>query len=183
MIHTSRLLEKYRKEVGKLKEELSLPNILAVPRIEKIVVNTGIGKLLQQQPKDLDKFIDILKKITGQRPVLRPARKAVSAFKVREGQVVGLSVTLRGRRMYDFFDKLVNAALPRSRDFRGLSRSGFDGKGNYSLGLREHLIFPEMVTEESQVGNLGLEISIVTNSRSNEHAYQLLKKLGFPFKD
>lgn len=164
----------------KLKQELNLSHDLAVPRLEKIVVNSGIGKLLQQQPKVQESFQAILRKITGQQPVVTSAKKAIAGFKIRKGQIVGLRVTLRGKRMYDFFDKLINVALPRSRDFRGVSRSGFDGHGNFSLGLRDHSVFPEMAQEEIGTG-LGVEVTIVTTAKSDAEAYKLLKKFGFPF--
>lgn len=165
-----------------LRTELVLDNLFSVPKVEKVVVNAGIGRLLQQQPKSLDVVLDSVARITGQKPMATRAKKAISAFKIREGQVVGATVTLRGRRMYEFLDKLVNAALPRTRDFRGVSRKGFDGCGNYSLGIREQLIFPEMAQEENATP-FGLEITVVTTAKSPEAGYLLLKKLGFPFKD
>lgn len=179
----TRLLERYKKKIlPELKQELKLRDDLAVPRLVKIVVNAGIGKLLQQQPKALENVQNSLKLITGQKPVATLAKKAIAGFKVRDGQIVGLIVTLRGERMYEFFDKLINAALPRSRDFRGVARQGFDGHGNYSLGLREHLIFPEMAQEEAE-GTFGLEVTIATTASSDEQAYLLLKKFGFPFRE
>lgn len=179
----NRLLEQYKKQiVPALRAELKLSNDLAVPRVMKIVVNTGIGRLLQQQPKALEAVAATVARITGQKPVMRKAKKAISAFKIREGQIVGVSVTLRGARMYDFLDKLVNAALPRTRDFRGISRSGFDGKGNYSVGIREHLVFPEMAQEEMDL-SFGLQVTVATSAGADEPAYLLLKKMGFPFKD
>ncbi len=179
----TRLLQQYRTKVlPELKTQLKVSNDLAIPRIEKIRVNAGVGKLLQQQPKALDEFIKIMRQITGQQPVVTRAKKAISGFKIREGQAVGLAVTLRGKRMYDFLDKLINVTLPRNRDFRGLSKQGFDGNGNYSLGIREHLVFPEMAQEEIGV-NFGVEVTIVTTTKNDESAYQMLKKLHFPFKD
>lgn len=182
-----RLLEQYRTKVlPKLKQELNLSHDLAVPRLEKIVVNSGVGKLLQQQPKAQESFQAALRKITGQQPVVTRAKKAIAGFKIREGQIVGLRVTLRGKRMYDFLDKLINAALPRSRDFRGVSRKGFDGRGNFSLGLRDHSIFPEMAQEEEagfSAAGLGIEVTILTTAGRDQEAYELLKKLGFPFRD
>jgi len=178
-----RLLEQYKKTVlPELRKELVLSNDLAAPRLVKVVVNAGIGRLLQQQPKELDNLIATFARIVGQRPVSRKARKAISAFKIREGQIVGLSATLRGKRMYEFVDKLVNSALPRTRDFRGISPSGFDHHGNYSLGLREHIVFPEM-SGEDVAGVFGLEVTVVTTAKTREQAFKLLKKLGFPFKD
>lgn len=177
----NRLQEHYKKEIlPALMKELELGNALAVPRVEKVVVNVGIGRLLQQQPKALDPVVAAVARITGQKPVMRKAKKAISAFKIREGQIVGVSVTLRGARMYDFLDKLVNVALPRTRDFRGISRRGFDGKGNYSLGIREHLVFPEMAQEEMDL-TFGLQVTVATSAGADEPAYLLLKKMGFPF--
>jgi large subunit ribosomal protein L5 len=179
----TRLLEVYKTKVlPELKRDLQIKNDYSMPRIEKIVVNAGIGKLLASQPKNLDLFLKIIEQITGQHPVTTRAKKAIAGFKIRENQVVGLSVTLRGKRMYDFLDKLISIALPRSRDFRGLSRKGFDGRGNYSLGIKEHIVFPEMIAEETDAA-MGLQITIATSSGEDELAYQLLKKLGFPFKD
>lgn len=181
----TRLLEQYRTRVlPKLKEELHLSNDLAAPRLEKIVLNAGVGKLLQSSggPKNLDNYRAALAKISGAVPLVTNARIAIAGFKIRQGQIVGLAVTLRGKRMYDFLDKLINVALPRSRDFRGLSRRGFDGRGNYSLGLREHVIFPEMAQEEL-TSTFGLEVTIVTTAKNDEAGYLLLKKLGMPFRD
>ena len=177
----TRLLERYRSTiVPQLQTELKLSNRMAVPRIEKIVVNAGLGKPLVAQPKNLEAFTGAFRKIVGQQPLVTKARKAISAFKIREGQIVGLAATLRGKRMYDFLDKLVNVAPPRARDFRGIPRSGFDGRGNYSLGLREHVIFPEMAQEEV-ASTFGLQVTVVTTARNDEEAFALLKKFGFPF--
>ncbi|OGE82589.1 MAG: 50S ribosomal protein L5 [Candidatus Doudnabacteria bacterium RIFCSPHIGHO2_01_FULL_49_9] len=179
----SRLMQEYKKKIRPaLREELKIANIHAVPRIEKIVVNAGIGRILQQNPKVLDKLVEVMGKITGQRPVVTRAKKAIAGFKIRQGQTVGLTATLRSKRMYDFLDKLVNIAFPRTRDFRGLSRSGFDGRGNYNCAVREVIVFPE-AGEGNMEGNFGLEITIVTSAQTNEAAYQLLKKYRFPFKD
>lgn len=179
----SKLLKHYKEEVlPVLMKELGLKNRMAVPRLQKVVVNAGIGKLLQNQPKALEAVTESLAKITGQKPVASRAKKAISAFKIREGQIVGTKVTLRGRRMYDFLEKLIGVGLPRTRDFRGISRKGFDGRGNYTLGFREQIVFPEMAQEELSV-NFGAEISIATTAESDEAGYLLLKKLGFPFKD
>lgn len=179
----SRLLTQYRsKIVPELQKQLLVGNVLAVPRLQKIVVNVGLGKQLAAQPKALENFVQMTQNITGQHPVQTRAKKAISGFKVRENQIVGLVVTLRGKRMYDFLDKLINAGLPRTRDFRGLSRNGFDGRGNYSLGLRENIVFPEMAQEEAQ-NNFGLQITIATTAKTDERGYALLKKFGFPFKD
>ena len=174
-------MQQYRTKISpQLQEELKLQNPMAAPRLEKIVVNSGLGKPLVQHPKNLETFTEAFRKIVGQQPLVTKARKAISAFKIREGQIVGLAATLRGKRMYDFFDKLVNVTLPRGRDFRGLSRSGFDGHGNYSLGLREHIVFPEMAQEEV-AATFGVEVTIVTSAKRDDAAYALLKKFGFPF--
>lgn len=179
----TRLLQKYRTKVTPaLKRDLNIGNDHSIPRIEKIVVNAGIGKLLASSPKNLDTFSKIMEQTTGQHPITTRAKKAIAGFKIRQNQIVGLVVTLRGKRMYDFLDKLISVALPRSRDFRGLSRKGFDGRGNFSLGLKEHLVFPEMIAEEMDI-NMGLQITIAISANTDEQAYQLLKKLGFPFKD
>ncbi|KKW29779.1 MAG: 50S ribosomal protein L5 [Parcubacteria group bacterium GW2011_GWA2_52_8] len=165
----TRLLERYRSTiVPQLQTELKLSNRMAVPRIEKIVVNAGLGKPLVAQPKNLEAFTGAFRKIVGQQPLVTKARKAISAFKIREGQIVGLAATLRGKRMYDFLDKLVNVALPRARDFRGIPRSGFDGRGNYSLGLREHVIFPEMAQEEV-ASTFGLQVTVVTKKARSQN--------------
>lgn len=178
-----RLMEQYKTKVlPALQNELKVKSAMAVPRITKIVINAGIGRILQAQPKALDNLVASLAKVTGQKPALRHAAKAISAFKIRQGQIVGLSVTLRGARMYDFLDKLINVALPRTRDFRGVSKDGFDGRGNYSLGLKEHLVFPEMAQEEMET-SFGLQVNIVTTAGNDVAGYLLLKKLGFPFKD
>lgn len=179
----SRLRQQYQTQiVPELKQELAIANVYAVPRIEKIVVNAGLGRALTANPKNLDKLVEAFRRITGQQPIITHARKAIAGFKIREGQIVGLAVTLRGKRMYDFLDKLINVAWPRTRDFRGLSRSGFDGRGNYSAGLKEHIVFPE-AAESDVEGAFGLEVSIVTTAKTDEAGYKLLKKFGFPFKD
>lgn len=179
----ARLLEQYKTKIApELKEELALGNVFAVPRIVKVNVNAGIGRILQSAPKSLDNLTQAFQRIVGQRPLEARARDSISAFKIREGQVVGLAATLRGKRMYEFLDKLINVALPRTRDFRGISRAGFDKHGNYTLGLREHIVFPEMAQEETSTP-FGLEVTIVTTARDDEQAYLLLKKMGFPFKD
>jgi len=179
----TRLLEKFNKTIlPELAVELKLPSKFSVPRVTKVVINAGIGRVLQQQPKDLDRIVESIGKIAGQKPVVTQAKKAISAFKIREGQAVGVRVTLRGKRMYEFLDKLVNAALPRTRDFRGISRTGFDGRGNYALGIREHMVFPEMAQEEVD-SSFGLQVIVATSAGTDDAGYLLLKKLGFPFKD
>jgi len=156
-------------------------HILAVPRVEKVVISVGIGRYAHNQ-QFMDFISSELALLSGQKPQLRKARKSVAGFKVREGMPSGLRVTLRGRRMYDFLEKLVNIALPRVRDFRGLSRKGFDGKGNYNLGLREHTVFPEIIYESmDKVFSLG--IAVMTTARTDEEALALLRAMGFPFKE
>ena len=177
----TRLLQQYKTKIQpELKTELSIGNALAVPRIEKIVVNAGIGRVLQQNPKNLDKLVEAFRKITGQQPIQTRASKAIAGFKIRQGQIVGMTATLRGKRMYDFLDKFINVAMPRTRDFRGLSPKGFDGRGNYSAGLKEHIVFPEM-SEADVEAVFGLQITIATTAGNDDAGYKLLKKFGFPF--
>jgi len=175
------LKERYMNEVvPALKKNLNLDNIMQVPRIQKIVVNTGVGEALDNA-KALDAAVADLTQITGQKPVVNKARKSIAAFKLREGRAIGVKVTLRGERMWSFLDRLMNVALPRVRDFRGVSPNSFDGRGNYTLGLREQLVFPEI--EYDKIDKLrGLEISIVTTARTDDESRQLLQLLGMPFK-
>ncbi|HXE89687.1 MAG TPA: 50S ribosomal protein L5 [Terriglobales bacterium] len=177
----ARLREKFRTEVAPaLMKEFSLKNPMAVPRLEKIVVNMGVGEATQNV-KVLDPAVHELTQITGQKPVVTRAKKSIAAFKVRSGMPIGVMVTLRGDRMYEFFDRLVNIALPRVRDFRGVSTRSFDGRGNYTLGLREQLIFPEI--DYAKVDKLkGMNVTIVTTARSDAEARALLKHLGMPFR-
>lgn len=167
------------KIVPQLLKDLSLDNTMAVPRIEKIVVNAGVGKTLKDG-KMLDAIIEDLKRITGQTPVKTIAKKSIAGFKIRENQVVGLVVTLRGQRMYDFLQKLVNIALPRVRDFKGVNPNSFDGHGNYSIGLREQIVFPETTREHIEY-TFGFEVNIQTSTEDDKQARALLKSLGFPF--
>ncbi|OGE76248.1 MAG: 50S ribosomal protein L5 [Candidatus Doudnabacteria bacterium RIFCSPHIGHO2_02_FULL_48_21] len=177
----TRLQELYNKQIlPALKTELKIDNIQAVPRIQKIVINAGIGRILQQNPKALDALVETMRKITGQQPVITKASKAIAGFKIRQGQTVGLTVTLRQKRMYDFLDKFINVVMPRTRDFRGLSPKGFDGRGNYNCGVKEVLVFPE-TGEGAGETSFGLEVTIVTTAKNNEEGFQLLKKFGFPF--
>lgn len=177
----NRLQEKYTKEVlPKLKEQFGITNTLACPRIEKIVINAGLGKSVEGDSSYIDAAVDVLARITGQKPVKTLARKSISNFKIREGMVVGTKVTLRGEQMYAFLDKLINVALPRVRDFRGLSNKSFDGKGNYSIGFNEHIVFPEISSDEVEK-IVGLEINIVTTATTDEHGRALLKDMGIPF--
>ncbi len=177
----NRMREKYQQEVvPALIKEFNYPNVMMVPRIQKVVVNIGLGEALDNA-KAIDAAVSDLEKITGQKPVLRRARKSIAAFKLREGRIIGVKVTLRGARMWDFLDRLINIALPRVRDFRGISPNAFDGRGNYTLGLRDQLVFPEI--EYDKVDKLrGMEISIVTTARNDEEGRALLKLLGMPFK-
>jgi len=170
----------YKEKIApKLATELGLPNAMAVPHIEKVVINVGVGKTLKDA-KMLDAIIEDISRISGQAPVKTLAKKSISGFKIRENQVVGLVVTLRGSRMYDFLEKLVNVALPRVRDFKGLNPKSFDGHGNYSIGVREQIVFPE-TTREHIEHTFGFEVNIQTSTDDDKKAYALLKSLGFPF--
>lgn len=176
-----RLQEQYNKKIiPALKDKFNFGNVMQVPKIKKIVVNAGVGKV-KEDKKKVDQIAEELKKITGQAPVKTKARMSISGFKVRENQVVGIVCTLRGFKMYSFLDKLINVALPRVRDFQGVSPQSFDGRGNYHLGLKEQLVFPE-VSSESLDNIFGLEVSIVTNAKKDEPARELLRLMGFPFK-
>jgi large subunit ribosomal protein L5 len=177
----NRLKEIYREEIApELFEELNLENVMQVPKIEKIVLNIGVGEALDD-PKALDAAVRDLTTITGQRPVVTKAKKSIANFKLREGRVIGTKVTLRGDRMWAFLDRLVNVALPRVRDFRGISPDSFDGRGNYTLGLKEQLIFPEIDYDEVDKVR-GMELTIVTTAENDDQARALLTKVGMPFK-
>jgi len=175
-----RLKLKYREEViPTLNNQFNYANVMQVPRLEKIVLNIGLGEAIQN-PKALEAAQADLVAISGQRPVITKAQKSISAFKLRAGMSIGLMVTLRGNRMYEFMDKLVNAVLPRIRDFQGQSRKSFDGRGNYSLGLKEQIIFPEI--DYSKVDRIrGLQVTIVTTASNDEECMYLLEYLGMPF--
>jgi len=176
------LKQKYIKEIiPKFKADFGLKNDLAVPKVTKVVLNVGTGQALKDA-KFLEAVAKDLTSISGQKPLLTRAKKSISNFKIRAGMIIGAKVTLRGKRMYDFLDKLINNALPRVRDFRGLSKSGFDGKGNYTLGLQEHTVFPEINPNEVERIH-GLDISIVTTAADNQSGEALLKYLGFPFQE
>jgi len=163
----------------KLQKEMNLKSVMAVPTLEKVVCNVGVGKGLKDD-KYVEAVISTLSRITGQKPIRTKAKKSIAAFKIREGNTVGLKVTLRGERMWDFIAKLIHASLPRVRDFQGLKINSFDGKGNYTIGIKEHIIFPEIKADE--VENLhGLEIIVVTTAQTDEAARQLLIALEFPF--
>jgi len=178
----SRLYEKYKNEfVAELQNELGIKNKMAVPRLEKIVINMGAGDAIQNI-KLLDTAKAELGQITGQLPVIGRARKSISAFKLRKGQAIACFVTLRSKRMYEFFDRLVNIVLPRVRDFKGVSPKSFDGRGNYTLGMREQLVFPEIDYTKVERSR-GMNITIVTSARNDREALALLKKLGMPFRE
>lgn len=175
------LKERYQKEIiPALMRSLKLKNIMEVPRLERIVINIGVGEALDN-PKALDAAVADLSIITGQKPIITKARKSIANFKLREGRSIGVKVTLRGDRMWAFYDRLVNIALPRVRDFRGVSPNSFDGRGNYTLGLREQLVFPEI--DYDKIDKLrGMEITIVTTAKTDEAGRQLLDLLGMPFR-
>lgn len=175
------LKERYQKEiVPALMKSLGLKNIMQVPRVEKVVVNIGVGEALENA-KALDAAVADLSRVTGQKPIVTRARKSIANFRLREGRAIGVKVTLRGERMWAFLDRLMNIALPRVRDFRGVSPNAFDGRGNYTLGLREQLVFPEI--EYDQIDKLrGLEVTIVTTAHNDELGRQLLEMLGMPFR-
>ena len=176
----SRLKEKYAKEVRKkIQDEFKIENPMAVPKIEKVVVNMGVGEAIQNA-KILDSAVDELAQISGQKPVVTKAKKSIASFKLREGQSIGTMVTLRGEKMYEFLDRLISIALPRVRDFRGVPAKSFDGRGNYTIGIRDHLIFPEI--DVSKVDKpKGMNITIVTTAKNDEQARFLLRELGMPF--
>jgi large subunit ribosomal protein L5 len=176
-----RLRTKFEKEVAPaLLKELELKNVMAVPRLNKIVVNMGVGEATQNS-KILDPAVNELGQITGQKPIVTRAKKSIAAFKVREGQSIGAMVTLRGDRMYEFLDRLVNIVLPRVRDFRGVSTKSFDGRGNFTLGLHDQLIFPE-ISYEKVDKQKGMNVTIVTTAANDNQARTLLKHLGMPFR-
>jgi large subunit ribosomal protein L5 len=178
--YTARLKERYDREIRvALKEELGLESIMQVPRVEKITLNMGVGEA-KTEAKALDAAIEELTTIAGQRAQVRRARKSIAQFKVREGMAVGAKVTLRGARMYEFLDRLISIALPRIRDFRGLNPGSFDGRGNYSLGIREQLIFPEINYDDIQQIR-GLDVTITTSAETDDQARALLQAFGLPF--
>lgn len=177
----ARLREKYKNEIAPaLAKEFDIKNPMAIPKIEKIVVNMGLGEA-SANAKILDVASDELKVVTGQKPVITKAKKSIAAFKLRQGMSIGTMVTLRGDRMYEFLDRLISIALPRVRDFRGISRKAFDGRGNYTLGVREQLIFPEIDFNKVDKTR-GMNISIVTTAKTDEQARSLLKSMGMPFR-
>jgi len=177
-----RLLEQYKKTVlPALQKEFGIKNVMAVPRIEKVVINTGIGRILKDD-KAIQKLAKDLSLLSGQKAIERKAKKSIASFKLREGVTIGYSVTLRGKRMYDFLDRMIALALPMSKDFRGIELKNFDAKGNLNFGIREHSIFPE-ITYETLKDIFGLQVTVVTkNSQSREQGISLLRMLGFPLK-
>jgi len=177
--YSPRLKDAYSELRPQRPEELELKSIMQVPRIEKITLNMGVGDA-KTDAKALDAAIEELTTIAGQRAQVRRARKSIAGFKIREGMPIGARITLRGDRMYEFFDRLVSIALPRIRDFRGLSPRSFDGRGNYSIGIREQIIFPE-IDYDDIAGIRGLDVAITTSAKTDEHAFALLRSLGLPF--
>ena len=177
----SRLRERYEKEVAPaLKKEFGYRNVMAIPKIEKIVVNMGLGEATQNA-KIVDAGADEVARVTGQKPVVTRAKKSIAQFKVRKGMPIGAMVTLRGERMWEFLDRLISVALPRVRDFRGVSTRGFDGRGNYTLGLKDQLLFPEIDYMKVDKAR-GMNISVVTTAKSDQESRKLLQLLGMPFR-
>lgn len=178
----ARLYTQYKEEItSKLTEEFSYTNKMGIPKLQKIVINVGVGEAIQDK-KVLDTVVENIAQITGQMPVKTKAKKSISNFKLREGMPIGCKVTLRGRIMFEFLDRFINLALPRTRDFQGVPDKSFDGRGNYTMGIKEHTIFPEIDTDK--VSKLhGMDISFVTSAETDEEAYALLKHFGMPFKN
>jgi large subunit ribosomal protein L5 len=176
----ARLKEKYQTEVRKkLQDQFGIKNPMAVPKIEKVVLNMGMGEAISNA-KILDAAVDELGQITGQKPIITKAKKSIASFKLREGQSIGAMVTLRGEKMYEFLDRLISTALPRVRDFRGVPSKSFEGRGNYTLGVRDHFIFPEIDITKVEKSK-GMNITIVTNAKDDDQARFLLRELGLPF--
>lgn len=177
----ARLFTQYKSEIiSKLQEEFGYKNPNAIPRLSKIVINVGVGEAIQDK-KILDNVVENIAQITGQRPVTTKAKKSISNFKLREGMPIGCKVTLRGRIMYEFLDRLINLALPRTRDFQGVPDKSFDGRGNYTMGIKEHTIFPEIDTDKVNKVH-GMDVTFVTTAETDEEAFALLKHFGMPFK-
>ncbi|HRY12949.1 MAG TPA: 50S ribosomal protein L5 [Syntrophomonadaceae bacterium] len=177
----ARLLEQYKQDITpRLIDKFGYKNIMQVPKIEKVIINVGVGEAIQN-PKAMDGAVNDLMAISGQKPVITKAKKSIAGFKLREGMPIGCKVTLRGERMYDFLYRLINIVLPRVRDFRGVSPQAFDGRGNYSLGIKEQTIFPEI--DYDKIDKIrGLEVVIVTTAKTDEEARELLKSMGMPFR-
>ncbi len=177
----ARLYTQYKEEiVPKLKEEFSIENVMSIPKLEKIVINVGVGEAIQDK-KVLDTIVANIAQITGQMPVTTKAKTSISNFKLREGMPIGCKVTMRSRIMYEFLDRFVNLALPRTRDFQGVPDKSFDGRGNYTVGIKEHTIFPEIDTDKATKIH-GMDITFVTTAETDEQAFALLKHFGMPFK-
>ena len=178
----ARLKDRYQNEIAPaLQQKFAYKNVMQIPHIDKIVINMGVGEAVQNS-KAIDSALGDLMKITGQKPIVTRAKKSISAFKLREGMPIGCKVTLRGQRMYEFMDRLLNVALPRVRDFRGISGKAFDGRGNYTLGIKEQLIFPEM--EYDKIDKLrGMDVVFVTTAKTDEEARELLRGFGMPYRD
>ena len=178
----ARLKDRYQNEIAPaLQQKFAYTNVMQIPKVDKIVINMGVGEAVQNS-KAIDSAVGDLMKITGQKPIVTKAKKSIAAFKLREGMSIGCKVTLRGQRMYEFMDRLLNVALPRVRDFRGVSAKAFDGRGNYTLGIKEQLIFPEM--EYDKIDKLrGMDVVFVTTAKSDEEARELLRGFGMPYRD
>jgi len=178
----ARLKDRYQTEIAPaLQQKFAYTNVMQIPKVDKIVINMGVGEAVQNS-KAIDSALGDLMKISGQRPIVTKAKKSIAAFKLREGMPIGCKVTLRGQRMYEFMDRLLNVALPRVRDFRGVSAKAFDGRGNYTLGIKEQLIFPEM--EYDKIDKLrGMDVVFVTTAKTDEEARELLRGFGMPYRD
>ncbi|HZK85466.1 MAG TPA: 50S ribosomal protein L5 [Desulfosporosinus sp.] len=178
----ARLKDRYQNEIAPaLQQKFAYTNVMQIPKVDKIVINMGVGEAVQNS-KAIDSALADMMKISGQKPVVTKAKKSIAAFKLREGMPIGCKVTLRGQRMYEFMDRLLNVALPRVRDFRGVSSKAFDGRGNYTLGIKEQLIFPEM--EYDKIDKLrGMDVVFVTTARTDEEARELLRGFGMPYRD
>ena len=178
----ARLQEKYEAEIkGQLQEKFQYENVMQIPKLQKVVINMGLGEAIQN-PKALDAALADLTAISGQKPIVTKAKKSIAAFKVRQGMNIGCKVTLRGKRMYEFVDRLISAAIPRVRDFKGVSAKAFDGRGNYTLGLKEQLIFPEI--DYDKIDRIrGMEVCFVTSAKTDEECKELLRLMGMPFAD
>jgi len=175
-------MDRYQNEIAPaLQQKFSYTNVMQIPKVDKIVINMGVGEAVQNS-KAIDSAVADMMKLSGQKPVVTKAKKSIAAFKLREGMPIGCKVTLRGQRMYEFMDRLLNVALPRVRDFRGVSAKAFDGRGNYTLGIKEQLIFPEM--EYDKIDKLrGMDVVFVTTARTDEEARELLRGFGMPYRD
>jgi len=182
-MYKARLKEKYIKEiVPEMMKEFGYKSIMSVPKLDKIVINVGVGRLIRDSKDNLNRVIKEIENIVGQKPVISEAKKAISNFKTRIGMPVGVKVTLRGARMYEFLDRMTNIALPQVRDFRGLSKKSFDKHGNYSIGIKENIIFPEVNKDDIKI-IFGMEANITTTAKTDEEAFKLLKGLGLPITD